>query len=312
MSRDPALDQLRGAAIVAMVWANALEHVRAVPAWSKHAVDIGLTWVDLVAPTFIFAIGLTWGASVRGRLAREGQARTFEFVVRRSMALVGIGSLFALGEIGYGFSGSAVPWGTLQAIGVASLLSAPLLPARPAVRLVAALLLAGAYQWALERYWLATVLATSHAGLPGTLSWTALLLLATVFGDLAQAGSWRAYRGLALGLGAAGLALAAVVPISKHRMSVSFDLVAVGIGAALYLLARANPRPVAALVTWGRNPLVLYVAHLFALALLLVPPWPAWHSDAPLWLALAQAAGLTALLHAGATALARRGVTLTL
>ena len=186
--RDAAVDQFRGLAIVMMVVANSLEHVEAVPRWLKHAPDIGLTVIDFIAPLFIFAIGLTWGDSMRRRLAREGPARTFEAVVRRSMALVGIGALFTIGETSYGFNPHGVQWGTLQAIGIASLLTAPALLLGWAPRLLAALGLLAAYQWALARWWLEQVLASSHAGLPGSLSWTALLLLATVLADLHHRG----------------------------------------------------------------------------------------------------------------------------
>jgi len=314
--RDLALDQLRGLSIVAMLWANALEHVRVVPAWLKHAPDVGLTVVDLIAPTFIFAVGLTWGASVRRRAEQAGAARTIEWVVRRSMALVGLGALFTLGETSYGFNPHGVQWGTLQAIGMASLLSAPLVFFRPRVRLGLALVLAAAYQWALDASWLPTVLASSHAGLQGSLSWTALLLLSTVFGDLARRQAWGQFGALAVALGLAGMALAPWFPVSKHRMSVSFDLVVVALAAGAYLASRAWVRwqggAVPGLVTWGRNPLVLYISHLFALAVLLVPAAPGWHVEAPAWLAVLQVLGLQLLLHAWALWLERRGLFFTL
>ena len=297
---------------MAMVWANALEHVRVVPPWLKHAPDVGLTVIDLIAPSFVFAIGLTWGASVRRRATESGPARTVEWVVRRSMALVGIGALFTLGETSYGFNPHGVQWGTLQALGVASLLSAPLVLVKPVTRLVLALLLAGVYQWALDAFWLEAVLASSHAGIQGALSWTALLTMATVFGDLAGQRRWRWFAGLAVALGALGVTLAYWFPVSKHRMSVSFDLVVAALAALGFLVSRGGVLwrggAVPALVTWGKNPLVLYVAHLLALAPLLVPEAPWWHVEAPAWLAVLQVLALLAVLHAWARWLERRGL----
>ena len=62
--RFDAVDQFRGLAIVLMVLANYLAGVDIVPAWLRHAPDIGLTVIDLIAPFFIFAIGITYGISL--------------------------------------------------------------------------------------------------------------------------------------------------------------------------------------------------------------------------------------------------------
>ena len=74
-NRIEAIDQYRGIAIILMVIANYLFDVTTIPGWLKHAPDIGLTVIDLIAPFFIFAIGLTYGASYRaqGRAGRGWQ-----------------------------------------------------------------------------------------------------------------------------------------------------------------------------------------------------------------------------------------------
>ncbi len=56
--RYMSIDVFRGIVIVAMVFVNTLSEFNTIPAWSKHAIDFGLTYVDLVAPFFIFAIAL--------------------------------------------------------------------------------------------------------------------------------------------------------------------------------------------------------------------------------------------------------------
>lgn len=50
--RINAIDQYRGLAILLMVLANFLTGVNGVPMWFKHAPDIGLMVVDLIAPMF--------------------------------------------------------------------------------------------------------------------------------------------------------------------------------------------------------------------------------------------------------------------
>jgi predicted acyltransferase len=69
--RIPSIDQFRGFAILTMVLANYMGGVSLIPAWLKHAPDIGLTVIDLIAPFFIFAIGLTYELSFHRRIERD-------------------------------------------------------------------------------------------------------------------------------------------------------------------------------------------------------------------------------------------------
>ncbi len=149
-ARNLSIDEFRGLAIFMMFPINYMEHVRAVPAWLKHAPDVGITVADFVAPFFVFAIGYTTHDALKRRLDRDGGLATFEYVIRRSMALIGIGALFTIGETSQGFDPKG--WGTLQAIGAAILLSAPTAWLSTGKRLVAALALLGAWQWLLDHY----------------------------------------------------------------------------------------------------------------------------------------------------------------
>lgn len=300
-----------------MAIANFLEHVRAVPGWLKHAPDIGLTVVDFIAPAFIFAIGLTYPGSVRRRLGRDGMRRTVEHVIVRALALVGLGMLFSIGEQRFGLGGGGMPWGTLQSIGVAIILSLPTLLFLPAAaRLAVAVAGLAAYQWALDAFWLAEVVAASNAGLQGSLSWALLLVVSTVFADLHAAGRRGRYAAAAVLVLAAGIVASHWVPVSKHRMSASFVAIVAGSSAiafAAFDLTRGwlgtRGRLLAA---WGRNPLVLYVAHLFLLAVFLVPAAAWWHAEATLWLTAIQCAGYVAALHAFASWLRRKDVIISL
>ena len=100
-------------------------------------------------------------------------------------------------------------------------------------------------------------------------------------------------------------------------MSTAFRLLIVTAASAIVFLVfdltrdwlRGDGRLLAA---WGRNPLVLYVAHLFLLAVFLVPAAPWWHAGATLWLTAIQCAGFVAALHAFAAWLRRKDVTVSL
>ena len=58
MKRLNAIDQFRGFAIFLMILANYMNNVEIIPGWLKHADDIGFTVIDLIAPMFVFAMGL--------------------------------------------------------------------------------------------------------------------------------------------------------------------------------------------------------------------------------------------------------------
>ena len=59
--------------IILMVYVNTLRPYENVPAWSKHAVDYGLTFVDLIAPFFIFMLVLNTNLSYHKRLETYGR-----------------------------------------------------------------------------------------------------------------------------------------------------------------------------------------------------------------------------------------------
>ncbi|MHA2255838.1 MAG: heparan-alpha-glucosaminide N-acetyltransferase domain-containing protein, partial [Candidatus Heimdallarchaeaceae archaeon] len=72
-----SIDLFRGLAIVGMIFVNILSEFDNTPSWSKHAVDYGLTYVDLIAPFFIFAISLTYKMSFDSTLKREGYVKAY-------------------------------------------------------------------------------------------------------------------------------------------------------------------------------------------------------------------------------------------
>lgn len=300
--RLDSIDAFRGLAIAGMVLANYLAGVEWIPAWLKHAPDAGFTIADLVAPMFIFAIGLTYAASARRRQAKDGSFKMSLHFVTRFFAILGIGTLLSAGEIALGVDGQTVNWGVLQAIGVAGLVTLVFIRAGTWTRLAAGLSLLALYQLLLQRVWLDAVLASPHGGLYGAVSWSAMLILATVAADLFQRSS-RGGRDLALASAAAlalSLALTLWFPISKNRVSAPYVLLSLGLSgllfAACHLLVDRIKLKMRLLVWWGRNPLVMYVLHMLLLGLMVLPGIPGWYGQAPLWLVILQAAGLLAVL----------------
>ena len=315
--RIESIDKYRGLSIMLMVLANFLADVRSVPAWLAHAPDVGLTVIDLIAPFFIFAIGLTYGPSYRRRLSRDGLGRTWGHFLRRSLALIGIGAIISAGEVLVGENAGRLSWGVLQALGAASIVTLALISLAPWARAFAGLVLLGAYQVLLNWSWLPTVMSSGHGGLEGSLAWAAMLVLGTAIADLwhrrAERKSALLWTSLAaLGAGAAlAYFLPTLAPISKNRVSASYVLVSLGASGLLFacvsLLVDRFRLRAGFLSWWGANPLLLYVMHYLLLAPFVLPGIPRWHAEAPVPLVIAQAAFIVALLGLFAWLLARRG-----
>lgn len=310
--RIEAIDQYRGIAIILMVIANHLADIVTIPPWLKHARDVGLTPVDLIAPFFIFAIALTFGPSYRRRVGQGGMGRAWGHFLRRFLAIIGIGAIISAGEILVGENASGIGWGVLQAIGVAGILTLPTLALKPVWRALAGLLLLGLYQVLLAAFWLSSVLRSPHGGLQGALAWGSMLIIATAVSDLwhVRPNGKRLFALASLVALAVGIALSFLVPVSKNRVSASYVLISLGASGLLFacvwlLVERLRVRP-ALFAWWGANPLLLYVGHYLLLGIFVLPGIPWWHAKAPVWLAAAQAVFLLGALSVFAWLLARR------
>jgi len=216
------------------------------------------------------------------------------------------------------------------------------------------------YQILLDRFWLETVLDSSHGGFPGSISWGGMLIIASGIADLINGeGEERAPTAckkiatsepkiVALKFIAAGLIFVAVgavlgelVPISKNRVSATYDILSIGISAVIYGLAsssiglrkrsgkmhvsdgsamsnskvtqyRQYGQITQFLVWWGRNPIFLYILHLLLLGLFALPKASWWYRDAHPVLATFQFIFITAILTGIARALYQKKIIINL
>jgi predicted acyltransferase len=284
-----------------MVIVNNVAGINNVPAWLQHAPGAGLTFVDVIAPAFLFAIGLTYGVSLQRRRDRDGGPAATGHFLKRWFALIGIGAILSAGEGFTGVTGNVPVWGVLQAIGVAGLLTLPVLR-RPAwIRLTVACVLLALYQVGHDLLMADSVVRSSHGGLWGSVAWTAALILSTIFADGAHGRRKpTADVGMAVGLIAAGLLLSRMVPVAKQNVSASYVLISVGISALVYQLLRLTADVAGArippFVWWGRNPLLLYILHQFLRALIVLPGVDWWYTEASPVLLTAQVASTLGVL----------------
>lgn len=119
--RIASIDIFRGLTMAVMIFVNALDGVRGLPWWTFHAHanwDV-MTYVDMVFPFFLFAIGLSLPIAVERRLARNPSVPALWIhVIVRSFSLVVLGLILANAEKAdraqMGISGSL--WGLLGVI----------------------------------------------------------------------------------------------------------------------------------------------------------------------------------------------------
>src|SRR5664279_1054501 len=98
--RAYALDALRGLAILGMILSGQIPFgENALPAWMYHAqvpppehkwiaTLAGITWVDLVFPFFLFALGAAIPLALGRRLEQgEGKLKIGRFIIERGILL---------------------------------------------------------------------------------------------------------------------------------------------------------------------------------------------------------------------------------
>ena len=290
--RISSIDQFRGFAILTMVLANFMSAILLIPAWLKHAPDIGLTVIDLIAPFFIFAISLTYGQAFQRRLERDGAFHAYSYFLSRYLAIVGLGAIISAGETAVGENASGIDWGVLQAIGMAGLVTLLVIRLPSIYRWIIGVGILVIYQLILDNFLLDFTLRSPHGGLFGALDWSAMMILGTALVDMfySEGKGKKAFPWVSAAILAAGIALALITPISKHRVSSSYVLVALGISALLFLLfhflaERLNWQG-RFLLVWGKNPLTLYFLHYILIGIFFLPGIPGIYQAAPLWLVL--------------------------
>ncbi len=317
-TRIASIDQFRGFAIVTMVLANYMGGVSIIPAWLKHAPDVGLTVIDFIAPFFIFAISLTYGVSFRRRMERDGGRATYQHFLIRFLAILGLGAIISAGETFVGENPSGIDWGVLQAIGMAGLVTLVVIRLPSIYRWMIGAGLLILYEFLLDRFWLDIVVRSPHGGLFGALDWSAMMILGTALADLFyEQGSKRRLFPLAsalillVGLGAIFLS-----PVSKHRVSASYVLITLGSSAVLFLLfhwlTQRFQLRIKFLEVWGRNPLVLYFLHYVIIGIFFLPNLPMLYASATPGVVLLEMVVLLGGVSAVAYWMDRKNVVITL
>ena len=102
-ARLASIDIFRGLTMVVMIFVNELASVHGLPWWTyhAHAQDDAMTYVDMVYPFFLFAVGLSMPLAIKARLKKNASlAALWLHVILRSAGLIVLGLILANAERG--------------------------------------------------------------------------------------------------------------------------------------------------------------------------------------------------------------------
>lgn len=281
--RIASLDLLRGLAIFLMITVNAMFDYKAIPWWLKHARWDGFTISDIVAPMFLFSIGVAYSLSFNKRRASQGTGKTLlHFVIRYVI-------LFAMGFFGQWAVFGTIDWGVLVMIGAVGIYSLPFMFLKPTPRVIVAAAAFLTFEiLALLKVPVVTFVDGGLGGPWATPAFGFIVILASSIGNWIkrrdEASESENHKRTAIVLGSwggaftlAGVILSFIIPFNKHLVSLSYVLFSAGVSALtmllFYLLADVLKWKIPVLGIIGRNALVLYIIHhLFIFILNAVVP----------------------------------------
>ena len=271
------MDQFRGFAILAMIFVNHVGDYDVMP-WMFHHHEEGMAINDIVAPIFLFVVGMGFRLSFLRRIGKEGLAQARWAAAGRYIFITILGAAIYQGYW----------WDALTDIGLGGLIALWVIEKSAGARIATAFAYLALYQavFSLTGYGAWVMQHSLNGGPLGPLSWSFMLLLGTVAFDLvAERDLGRIVRGcLAWGLGlcAAGWALRfpwpgikAEWPFTAYGMSAPYPMYSTGLCFLLLLgfvlLCDSRRLRIPHLSVLGMNPLVLYVTQLVVLRVGHVP-----------------------------------------
>jgi predicted acyltransferase len=170
-----SIDVFKGLIILVMVFVNTLSIFDNVPFWTKHAPDYSLTYVDLIAPLFIFMMALNSNLSFEKRIERDGQRKTYFHFIKRYLIILGIGLLLALNPE----SEFLIRWGILQVLGVAGLILTVFIRFRTEIQIAIGILFILIHQLIVLYFFGDNIYDAIEGGFFSSLGWGALILFSS-------------------------------------------------------------------------------------------------------------------------------------
>jgi predicted acyltransferase len=298
-SRFLSIDVFKGLSIALMVFVNTLFPFENVPAWTHHAGDYGLTYVDLIAPFFIFMLALNFQLSFSKKIQNLGRKSTYLRFIRRYLIFLAIGLVMFIEFTQYGL---IIHWGTLQVLGISGLIALPFSELKPWINLCIGVVLALLHQFLLYTEISVIIYDSTEGGYVGSLSWGSMMIFACFLSKgLKREKKWSnfLYGGLIFLM--IGLTTSFFWGISRQYMSFPYIMISVGISSIIFCLifiiferiSIQYPllRKEQIFSSSGKNAFILYILHLLSIYFIfeLIP------IDVP-WLIIASIALINAII----------------
>jgi len=231
-----SIDVFKGLTVLLMVFLNSFHPYDDVPAWTKHAGEYGLTYVDLVAPFFVFMLALNMNISYKRRVEKVGKKRALLRYMRRFLIFIGIGLILT---IYIDVNEFYFRWGTLQVLGASGLMLLPLLNLKPYAKLIVAIVFMILHQCILFTPISVIIYESVEGGILGVFSWGSMMILSSFLAEGLEKGKEYAriyflfggFICLLIGIGSSF-----IWGISRPYISLPFILISVGVASILYYI----------------------------------------------------------------------------
>ncbi len=231
-----SIDVFKGLTVLLMAFINSLHPYDDVPVWTKHAGEYGLTYVDLVAPFFVFMLALNMNISYKRRVEKVGKKRALLRYMRRFLIFIGIGLILT---IYIDVNEFYFRWGTLQVLGASGLMLLPLLDLKPYAKLIFAIVFMILHQYILFTPISVIIYESIEGGILGVFSWGSMMILSSFLAEGLEKGKeyvkiyflFGGFICLLIGIGSGF-----VWGISRPYISMPFILISVGVASILYYI----------------------------------------------------------------------------
>ena len=227
-----------------------------------------MTFANVIAPYFVFAVGMGLRLSLVRRIKENGPRKAYWQAAQRYLILI------LIGIVVYGPDPVMDMWDALVDIGFAGLLTLPFIVRSQKVRIIGALGFLILYQliFVFTGYGAWTMPNSIDGGPLGPLSWASILVFGTVQMDYLNEENTQGFISKSLWLGVAltlaGLALSFLKPMelwemSQRSMTIAYPLFSAGLSVltflAFYIIADMRKIKVPHMAILGMNPLVIYI-----------------------------------------------------
>jgi len=271
-NRFISIDVFKGLAIALMVFVNTLTPFDMLPAWTHHAGEYGLTYVDLVAPFFIFMLALNFTVSFKRHLESSGRRKAYLRHLRRYLIFIGIG-LFMFIDVSE--SGLVLRWGTLQVLGMSGLLFLPFAEVKSLIKLIVGSFYVILHQLLLFTTLNSVIYDSIEGGILGSLSWGAMMMFSAVIAEgLMKDIKWKHFLLVGLLFLIIGIITSLFWGISRGYMTLPYVFISVGASSILYyviylLFEQRGRNPIfkneKILSPNGKNAFILFLLHIITL-----------------------------------------------